>query len=116
MIILGGNLSRAFTGAAPFLPVMASTVAIIIIHRLLAWVCMYNRKIGKLIKGKEESLFENGEMNEKNMKKTLISQDDLREGLRLMLNEDKFDHVEKIIIERSGEISVVKKSTRRLAT
>ena len=53
MIILGGILSRIITGAAPFVPVMASTFTIIIIHRLLAWICMYNRALGNLIKGEK---------------------------------------------------------------
>jgi len=40
MIIIGGILGRAVTGAEPFLPVMAAVFAIIITHRLLAWaVC-----------------------------------------------------------------------------
>jgi uncharacterized membrane protein YcaP (DUF421 family) len=109
MIVLGGNLSRTITGAAPFIPVMASTVAIIIVHRLLAWICMYNHELGNLIKGKKNCLYADGQMHEEDMKKTLISKEDLQEGLRQTLNEDSFDNVDKIMMERNGKLSVVKR-------
>jgi uncharacterized membrane protein YcaP (DUF421 family) len=38
-----------------------------------------------------------------------ISDKDLKEGLRLEINDESFDDVKEIFIERSGEISIVKK-------
>ena len=110
MIILGGILSRVITGAAPFVPVMASTLTIIIVHRLLAWLCMYNHTIGNIIKGEKRVLYNNDKAIESNMKKVLVSEEDLRQGVRLELNEHDMKHVAEIFIERNGEISVVKKT------
>jgi uncharacterized membrane protein YcaP (DUF421 family) len=59
MIILGGKLSRVITGAAPFVPVIASTFTIIIIHRLLAWACLCNHTLGRVIKGEKKILYQN---------------------------------------------------------
>ena len=109
MIILGGMLSRVITGAAPFIPVMGGTFTIIVIHRVLAWVCMYNHRIGNVIKGQKRILFVKGKIVETNMKKVLISKEDLEQGIRRHLNEHDTNNVDEIFIERDGELSVVKK-------
>lgn len=109
IILLGGVLGRVVTGASPFLPAMSACFSIILIHRLLAWICMYDHKVGNLIKGSKILLFNNGKPVTKNLKKTLITIDDLHEGIRLNLNEDDTGHVKDIFMERNGEISVVKK-------
>ncbi|MDB5279601.1 MAG: hypothetical protein JWR61_4556 [Ferruginibacter sp.] len=110
MIILGGILSRVITGASPFVPVMASTFTIIILHRLLARICIYNHTIGDIIKGKKRVLYSNNKIIESNMKKVLVSEEDLKQGVRLELNEHDTKHVDEILIERNGEISIVKKT------
>jgi len=109
MIILGGILSRVITGAAPFIPVMAATFTIIIIHRLLAWICMYNHILGNIIKGEKRVLYTEDKIIRSNMKKVVVSEEDLKQGIRLGLNEQDMKNVKEILIERNGEISVVKK-------
>jgi uncharacterized membrane protein YcaP (DUF421 family) len=111
MIILGGMLGRAITGAEPFLPVMAAVFAIILTHRLLAWICLSNHRLGNIIKGEKKLLFSDGKPHENNMKHNLISNEDLNEGIRLVLNENDRDKVKEIFIERNGQMSVVKKDT-----
>ena len=110
MIILGGILSRVITGASPFVPVIASTFTIIIIHRLLAWVCMYNHTLGNLIKGEKKILYKDNALVDSNMKQVLVSDEDVHQGIREKINEPDTKNVDKIFIERNGEISVVKKS------
>jgi len=111
MIILGGTLSRVITGASPFVPVMASTFTIIIIHRLLAWICMYHHTLGKIIKGEKRILYTGDKVIWSNMKKVLVSEEDLKQGVRLELNEPDMEHVKEIAIERNGEFSVIKKNS-----
>jgi uncharacterized membrane protein YcaP (DUF421 family) len=113
MIILGGMLGRAITGAEPFLSVMAAVFSIIITHRLLAWICLSNHWMGKMIKGEKKILFSDGQPKEDNMKQSLITNADLDEGIRLMLNENKRDNVKEIFIERNGQMSVVKKDKQQ---
>jgi len=43
------------------------------------------------------------------MKRSSISDKDIREGLRLKLNDESLEEVQEIFIERNGEISIVKK-------
>jgi uncharacterized membrane protein YcaP (DUF421 family) len=109
MIILGALLSRAIVGASPILPVLASSFTIVLIHRLLAWFCLRDKLAGKLIKGRELSLYKNGKKQQQNMDSALISEDDLLEGLRLEANTGELADVEEIFIERNGRISVTKK-------
>jgi len=109
VITLGAMLSRAIVGISPFVHVVASTLVLVIFHRFIAWVTQRNHTMGKIVKGEPESLFKNGEINEKNLRKNLISRRDLMEGIRLQLNENKFDNVDEVFIERNGEFSVVKK-------
>jgi uncharacterized membrane protein YcaP (DUF421 family) len=109
MIILGGILGRAITGAEPFLPVMSAVFSIIIVHRLLAWICLSNKWLGNMINGEKKLLFADGKPETTNMKESLISKDDLDEGIRLRLNENNTDNVKEIFIERNGHLSVVKK-------
>lgn len=110
MILLGGILGRAVVGASAFLPVIASTFTVLLTHRLLAWLCLYSHFLGNLIKGKKKLLFSNGEPLKANMDKTLTTNEDLLEGIRLMINAHDTNNVKEIFIERNGEISVTKKT------
>ncbi len=109
LIILGAVLSRAIVGSSPFMPVMVSCFAMVIIHRFLAWVSLYNDFVGRLIKGEHRCLYAEGREQKDNMRGTLISEKDLMEGVRLQINEDSLKNVLAAYIERNGEISVVKK-------
>jgi len=109
MIMLGAILSRAIVGSSPFLQVILTSFAIILFHRLLAWIATSHPKLSSIIRGEKISLFRDGKENSKNMRTTLISKEDLMEGIRLQVNSDSFDDVREIFIERNGQISVVKK-------
>jgi uncharacterized membrane protein YcaP (DUF421 family) len=109
MITLGALMSRAIVGVTAVLPVIAACFAIVLIHRFLAWLCLNHPAIGEIVKGKEISLYKNGEENKKNMQSTLISKEDMMEGMRLQVNSSALEEVSEIIVERNGEISVIKK-------
>ena len=109
VIMLGAILSRGVVGASPFLSTVAAAAAMILIHKVLAWLAMKYTWVGKIVKGYRRSLYHNGEIREDNLKKTAISKDDLMEGVRLEINTNSLDEVEQIFIEKTGEISVVKK-------
>ena len=110
-ILLGSILSRAVVGASPFIPTTVGCLAFVLVHRLLAQLSFRNDSIGRLIKGEKTSLYAHGEENRSNMKKAQISQKDLLEGIRLKINEDSFEKVEEIFMERNGDLSVIKKNS-----
>ena len=61
------------------------------------------------VKGEASSLYADGRRNEANMRAARVSEKDLRESVRQKINEDGLEHVQEIIQERNGEVSVVKK-------
>jgi len=109
VIMLGAILSRGVVGASPFFSTVAAAAAMIVVHKILAWLAMKHVWVGKIVKGYRRSLYHNGEMREDNLRKTSVSKDDLMEGVRLEINQNSLDEVEQIFIEKTGEISVVKR-------
>ena len=111
VIMLGAILSRVIVGASPFFSTVAAAAAMILVHKFLAWLAMKHEWVGKIVKGYRHSLYHDGEMREDNLRRTAVSKDDLMEGVRLEINKNSLDEVEQIFIEKTGEISVVKKTS-----
>jgi uncharacterized membrane protein YcaP (DUF421 family) len=109
MILLGSVLSRAVVGASPYIPTVVGCLAFVLVHWVLAWLSLYNDTLGRFVKGEKSSLYADGKLNEKNMRRARISGKDLMEGLRLKINDESFEEVKEIFIERNGEFSVIKK-------
>jgi len=110
VIMLGAILSRGIVGASPFFSTVTAAAAMIVVHKLLAWLAMKHEWVGKIVKGYRHSLYHDGVMREDNLRRTAVSHDDLMEGVRLEINKNSLDEVEQIFIEKTGEISVVKKT------
>ena len=110
LVLLGAILSRAVVGASPFFPTLTASFVICVVHRLLALAGLYSSAVGKIIKGGKIPLYQKGKTIKKNMKRGLISEEDLRTAVRLRTNSDSLDQVESIYMERNGHISTIKKS------
>ena len=108
-IMLGSIFSRVVVGASPFIATTLACLAFVLVHRLLAWISLYNETIGGWIKGEASTLYADGHRNEKNMRTARISEKDLAESVRQQINEDNLEHVREIVQERNGSVSVVKK-------
>jgi uncharacterized membrane protein YcaP (DUF421 family) len=109
VIMLGAVLSRAVVGASPFIPVIVASMVLVLIYRILAYLGLNNDKISHLLKTRERSLYKNGKINEENMKRCNISMGDLLSGIRSAGCTDRLEDLREVLMERSGEISVIKK-------
>ena len=109
IIMLGAVLSRAVVGASPFVPTMAASAVLVVIHKILANISVSNRTISHLIKGAPLLLYKDGIINTKNLRKCSLSYGDVMEEVRIMLNQNTLDNVEEIYMERTGKISVIEK-------
>jgi len=109
VIMLGAILARGVVGASAFFPTVAAAAVMVVIHKILALLAMKHIWVGKIVKGIHRSLYKDGKMNTKNMKIAAISKDDLMEGVRLEIHSDSLDDVHEAIIEKNGQVSIVKK-------
>jgi uncharacterized membrane protein YcaP (DUF421 family) len=110
IIMLGAVLARGVVGASPFISTVVASAVMILIHKVLAMLSMRYIWVGKIVKGIHRPLYENGRMDSRNMKLEAISEDDLLEAVRLQINKNSLANVAKIVIEKSGELSVIEKS------
>jgi len=109
-ISLGAIMSRAVVGASDFLPVVVTCFVIVLMHRLVGWFIARSKAFGRFIEGEKILLFEDGVFLKDNMKKALVCQEDLMQGVRKSAMTEDMDKIEKVYMERNGEISPIKKS------
>ena len=111
-IILGAILSRAVVGASPFVPTVVCSLLLVLLHRSLAWLSIKSNMVSRLIKGGEIPLYRNGKLDEENLRKSLLSENDLLSDVRLKGNVKSLDDISEIYMETSGELSIIKKKQR----
>jgi len=109
VIMLGSIFSRVVVGASPFIPTTLGCLAFVLVHSGLGWISVWSDVIGRLVKGERKVLYTEGKMDERNMRRVMVSEKDLLESVRLRLNSDNLDEVREIVLERNGEISVIRK-------
>jgi len=108
-IILGAILSRAVVGASDFVPTVACSLALVLIHRGLAWVSIRSETVRHLLEGASIPLYKNGKLDRGNLSTSLICEDELKGDLRLKANIGSLDDADQVYMETSGEVSVIKK-------
>jgi uncharacterized membrane protein YcaP (DUF421 family) len=108
-IILGAVLSRVVVGASDFVPTVACSLTLVLIHRGLAWASMRNKSVRHLLEGASIPLYKNGKLDKGNLDTSLISEDELGGDLRLKANISSLAAAEEVYMETSGEVSVVMK-------
>lgn len=107
-LVVGGNLSRAMTGKAPFWAGLAATLVLVVLHRLFARLTVRWSWLAKLMKAEPVVLVRDGAEDRKAMQRHGIGDADLLEGLRLQKVDTPRD-VRLAMLENSGQISVVPK-------
>jgi uncharacterized membrane protein YcaP (DUF421 family) len=108
-LLLGAVLSRVVYGASAFIPTVSACLLIVLLHRLFAWLSINDHMLGRVIKGEKILIYENGVVNQRNLHRSLMSEKDLFEAVRLKINTESLTDVDKIYCERNGEVSVLKK-------
>ena len=109
LVILASVLSRAINGSAAFLATLGGGVVLVLLHRLFAHLAYYSHGFGILVKGKPDIIVRDGECDFRMMRRNHISTHDLEEDLRLDAHLDDLSKVRLARVERSGNISFIKK-------
>ncbi|SAK99007.1 hypothetical protein AWB77_05919 [Caballeronia fortuita] len=108
-ILLGATLSRVIVGASPAIPTVAASFVIVFVHRILAWTCVRSPWLEKLIVGAEREVFKDGKFDDKQMSAALITRTDVFETARQELHATGLDDVQSAILERNGQVSLIRK-------
>jgi uncharacterized membrane protein YcaP (DUF421 family) len=109
IVLIGSILSRAVNGSGPFWLTIASSFALMMIHRLCAFVAYRSHPFERLVKGVECSLVLDGKLDRKAMARSLVSKSDLEEDMRLSAKTEDVSTIKLAQLERSGDISFIKK-------
>lgn len=109
VIMMGAVLARGIVGASPLPSTVAAAIMMIAINRLLAWVSIKSPLLNKIIKGSALILYQDGQINWKNMEKGSVSQSDLLTSLRLETQQENLEKIKKATLETNGRISFLVK-------
>ncbi len=109
-ITIGSLLSRSISNEKYFLEIIACSLLLILLHRLMSFLTAHFKNFGNLIKGTEKILVRNGEIDWKQMKRSYLSEHDLLQALRLNTNTSDLGQVQVGRLERNGDISFVMKN------
>lgn len=108
-ISLGAILSRAIVGASDFLPVITCCFTIVIMHRIFGWLVVHYKTFGKFIEGDKIEIFKDGRFIKKNLERGLVCEEDIMQGVRKSASTEDLEKIDKIYMERNGEISALEK-------
>lgn len=109
IVLLGSMLSRGINGPASFFTTIGAGAALMLIHRGCAFAACRSHWFGKLLKGTDSVIVRNGEIDWKAMQHCMVSKHDLEEDLRLDAKTEDISKIHIARIERSGDISFIKK-------
>lgn len=108
-IIFGSVVSGAITGSSEFFPTLAAGLMLVVMHWLFATLSFYFDWFGSFVKGNSKLLVKNGEILWDAMRSSHISEKDLMGALRSQSGINTLDDIKEARLERSGDISVIKK-------
>ncbi|EMR00694.1 DUF421 domain-containing protein [Cesiribacter andamanensis] len=108
-IMLGSIMSRAITDSAPFLPTLAAGALLVATHRFMAYLSYKSDQFGNIIKGVHTTLVRDGQLLEKNMSSSHITEQDLLSAARTQARIQSLEDIQAAYLERSGDISIIPK-------
>jgi uncharacterized membrane protein YcaP (DUF421 family) len=110
--ILASMLARAVNGTAAFFPTLGGGFVLVVLHRVLAYWSRRSHALGFLIKGRSDVIVRDGVLDEMAARRNRLSEHDVLEDLRLNGNIAETRDVVLAVLERNGQISVVRRASR----
>jgi uncharacterized membrane protein YcaP (DUF421 family) len=110
--ILASMLARAVNGTAAFFPTLGGALALVLLHRVLAYWSRRSHTLGLLIKGRSDVIVKEGALDEVVARRNRVSEQDVLEDLRLNGNVAAISDASLAVLERNGRISVVRRAER----
>jgi uncharacterized membrane protein YcaP (DUF421 family) len=107
--VMASLLARAINGSTTFWENLVLGLVIAFVYRLIAWLACEFEGFGRLLKGQPVLLVSEGIVKTEALKKHHVSPHDLQEDLRLAGGVESSEAVQIARLERSGDISVIRK-------
>ena len=108
--ILASMLARAVNGTAAFFPTLGAGLVLVVLHRLLAYWSRRSHAVGLLIKGRSDVIVKDGVLDDAAARRNRLSAHDVLEDVRLNGNVAEIRDVLLAVLERNGQISVVRRA------
>jgi uncharacterized membrane protein YcaP (DUF421 family) len=108
-VVFGSLLSRAINGSGTLISCMAAGLTLVGLQRLLVHWGVGSAWVSNLVKGNCEVLVRDGVIDWEQMREHDISEDDLKQEMRVNGMIRNVEEVALAVLERSGQISVVKR-------
>ncbi|HEX5154656.1 MAG TPA: YetF domain-containing protein [Parafilimonas sp.] len=112
-IMLGAIIARGVVGASPYVPTIVASGVMVVMHRIIAWLCVRNKKFELLVKGIYMKLYQDGALIGNNLEKTGMSENDLHESLRLETKKITLAEIDTAFMETNGRISFILKEKEK---
>lgn len=106
--ILASTLSRAVNGASAFHPTLGVGFLLILLHAAMSRIGNHWHALGHWLKGTTVPLVTNGRVDEEAMRRHQVALSDLEQDLRLSRTPAIPAMVKSAVLERNGEISVIR--------
>ncbi|MGN6461145.1 MAG: DUF421 domain-containing protein [Pseudolabrys sp.] len=107
VIIIASISILCFSGTETFLPPIAWTLTLIMMHWLISWVTRSSPRLSYWTKGYDTVLIRKGTIDRAALRGSHMSDDDLSEDLR-QNGIASVAEVEEARLERSGKLSVIR--------
>lgn len=107
-IVIGSVFSRAINGNGPLFVTVSAGITLVGLHWLFAVVSLNHKGFANLVKGKTSLIVDDYQLDKEEMKKGRVSEDDLKEQLRLGINQKNLENIKEAYLERDGQISFIK--------
>lgn len=106
-IMIGSVLSRAITTPGDFFAKLAAALVLVFMHYAFATLAYHFDWFGTLVKGRTRKLVVHGEIQWDAMRRSHISEKDLKSQLRENTGTDDISQIEEARLERNGSLVAI---------
>ena len=106
-IMLGSVMSRGISGSSSLFTTFIAGAALLAMHSLFALLAYKTDWFGSYVKGERVLLIEDGKIQREGMREGNITENDLKQAIRLNTDHADPSKIKTAYLERDGSISVI---------
>lgn len=108
-VVIGSMFSRTIHSAVPFVGSLVAALSLVGLHGLFAFIAVRFKGFGSVVKGHPRQLAKDGQIDQEAMRLHDITEEDLKEAMRLKVNSEDLSQVASATLERNGSVSFMTK-------